>query len=432
MHMRDRSYQETLDFLYSQLPMFQRIGAAAYKKDLTNITALCEYLGHPERNYPVIHVAGTNGKGSVCFMLSAILQAAGWKTGLCVSPHYRDFRERVRVNGQYVSKSFIVDFVRRIAPVIDSIQPSFFELSTALAFDYFSSEKVDVAVIETGLGGRLDSTNIVRPVLSVITNIGFDHMEFLGDTLPLIAAEKAGIIKPGVPVVIGESHPETMPVFRKTAGDQGAELVFADEMHQVVRRSGDVFHTVFDVSQGQKPLYPALEVQLSGEFQTKNVQTVLQAVAILAPWFSIKEAHIRTGLSQLKMLTGFLGRWDVIGQYPLILCDSAHNEHGLKSVVAELYKMQYERLHIVFGVVKDKDVSAMLRLLPKDARYYFCKADIPRGLDASALQMKATEFGLQGRSYSSVKNALRAAKRNAAPNDLIFVGGSIFVVAEVI
>lgn len=430
--MRKISYQETLDFLFSQLPMFQRIGAPAYKKDLTNITALCEALGHPQRNYPLIHVAGTNGKGSVSFMLSAILQAAGLKTGLCVSPHYRDFRERARINGQYVSKAFVVDFVRRVRPVIDAVQPSFFELSTALAFDYFSSEKVDVAVIETGLGGRLDSTNIVEPVLSVVTNIGFDHTEFLGNTLPLIAAEKAGIIKAGIPVVIGESHPETKPVFIQMAKNQGSELVFADERYQAVRRSGDVLHTVFDVFQEQKLLYPALEVQLSGDFQTKNVQTVLQAVEILAPQFSITETHVRSGLSRLKSLTGFLGRWDAIGQNPLVLCDSAHNEHGLKGVVTELSKMQYKRLHIVFGVVKDKDISAMLGLLPPDARYYFCKANIPRGLDSGELQKKAAEMNLQGRSYSSVKNALRAAKRNAAPDDLIFVGGSIFVVAEVV
>lgn len=430
--MDQSAYQETLDFLFSQLPMFQRIGAPAYKKDLTNITALCEALGHPQRNYPVIHVAGTNGKGSVSFMLSAVLQAAGLKTGLCVSPHYRDFRERARINGRYVSQAFVVDFVRRVRPVIDAVQPSFFELSTALAFDYFSSEKVDVAIIETGLGGRLDSTNIVEPVLSVITNIGFDHMEFLGDTLPLIAAEKAGIIKPGVPVVIGENHPETMPVFMQTAGNQGAELVCADETYRAVRRSGDVFHSVFDVFKRQELVYSSLEVQLSGGFQTKNIQTVLQAVEILAPQFSITETHIRSGLSRLKTLTGFLGRWDPIGQNPLILCDSAHNEHGLKGVVEELSKMPYSRLHVVFGAVKDKDITAMLRLLPRDARYYFCKANIPRGLDAIQLQQKAAGLNLQGRAYSSVKNALRAAKRNAAPEDLIFVGGSIFVVAEVV
>ncbi|HRJ17362.1 MAG TPA: Mur ligase family protein, partial [Saprospiraceae bacterium] len=275
--------------------MFQRIGAPAYKKDLTNITALCEALGHPQRNYPLIHVAGTNGKGSVSFMLSAILQAAGLKTGLCVSPHYRDFRERARINGQYVSKAFVVDFVRRVRPVIDAVQPSFFELSTALAFDYFSSEKVDVAVIETGLGGRLDSTNIVEPVLSVITNIGFDHTEFLGNTLPLIAAEKAGIIKAGIPVVIGESHPETAPVFRQTAEHQGSELVFADERYRAARCSGDVLHTVFDIFQEQKLLYLALEVQLSVDFQTKNIQTVLQSVEILDPQFSITGTHVRSG-----------------------------------------------------------------------------------------------------------------------------------------
>lgn len=430
--MHTSPYQETLDFLYSQLPMFHRIGAPAYKKDLTNITALCEALGHPHRHYPVIHVAGTNGKGSVSFMLSAILQAAGMKTGLCVSPHYRDFRERARINGQYVPKVFVVDFVQRLRPVIDAVQPSFFELSTALAFDYFSSEKVDVAVIETGLGGRLDSTNIVTPILSVITNIGYDHMDFLGATLPLIATEKAGIIKPGVPVVVGESHPETIPVFQQTANQHHAPLVFADAEYQAIPNSGDVFHTIFDVFRRQQLVYSHLEAQLSGSFQSKNIQTVLQAIETLSPHFAIDETHIRLGLSRLKALTGFMGRWDVISQNPLVLCDSAHNEHGLKLVVEELSKMKYDQLHIVFGVVKDKDLGAMLRLLPQHARYYFCKADIPRGLDAKELQKQAAAIHLRGRYYSSVKNALRAAGRNATPNDLIFVGGSIFVVAEVV
>lgn len=430
--MSKSSYQETLDFLYSQLPMFQRIGAPAYKKDLTNITALCEALGHPQHNYPIIHVAGTNGKGSVSFMLSAVLQAAGLNTGLCISPHYRDFRERARINGQYVPKAFVVDFVRRLRPIIDAVQPSFFELSTALAFDYFSEEKVDVAVIETGLGGRLDSTNIVEPILSVITNIGLDHTEFLGDTLPLIAAEKAGIIKQGIPVVIGERHPETAFVFEQTAKSKAASIVFAEDAYQAVRHSGDVFHTIFDVFRRQQLLYPALNVQLSGDFQTKNIQTVLQAVEMLSAHFTIEEAHIRSGLNQLKAITGFLGRWDAIGQKPLILCDSAHNAHGMQIVMKELSKLEYNRLHFVFGVVKDKDIGAMLQLLPQDARYYFCKANIPRGLDAGELRERASGMHLQGRSYSSVKNALRAAKRNAAPNDLIFVGGSIFVVAEVV
>lgn len=430
--MKDTSYRETLDFLFSQLPMFQRIGAAAFRKDLTNITALCKALGNPQRRYPVIHVAGTNGKGSTCFMLSAVLQAAGLKTGLCVSPHYLDFRERARINGQYVPRAFVVDFVRRTRPVIEDIRPSFFEMSTALAFDYFAAQQVDVAVIETGLGGRLDSTNIVNPVLSVITNIGFDHMEFLGDTLPKIAAEKAGIIKPGVPVVVGETIAETAPVFRAKAAECGALLVFADEHWRAEAVAAEAVHTVFDIYKNGKLIYAALSVNLAGGFQAANLQTALQAIEILQQRFPITESHIRAGFYHLRELTRFIGRWDIIGQNPTILCDSAHNTHGLQAVLAELERIPHHRLHMVLGMVKDKDISAMLALLPRAARYYFCKADIPRGLDAEVLQQQAAAFGLEGKTYTSVKNALRAARRNTASDDLIFVGGSIFVVAEVI
>lgn len=430
--MKNTAYQETLDFLYSQLPMFQRIGAAAFRKDLTNITALCEALGNPQLSYPVIHVAGTNGKGSTCFIISSILQAAGLKTGLCVSPHYRDFRERVRINGAYVPRSFVVDFVRRIRPLIEEIRPSFFEMSTALAFDYFAAQKVDAAVIETGLGGRLDSTNIVHPILSIITNIGYDHMEFLGDTLPQIAAEKAGIIKPGVPVVVGETAEETAPVFRAKAVECGAPVVFADEKWRVEFVSVERSHTVFDVYRDGKLLYPALGVNLAGSFQSKNLQTALQAIEMLQQGFPLTEAHIRDGLHRLRELTRFIGRWDIIGQNPTVLCDSAHNTHGLRAVLSDLERIPHRRLHVVFGMVKDKDIGAMLALLPAAAHYYFCKADIPRGLDAGQLKLQAGQYGLRGRTYSSVKNALRAARRSAGPDDLIFVGGSIFVVGEVI
>ncbi|MBX2927688.1 MAG: bifunctional folylpolyglutamate synthase/dihydrofolate synthase [Saprospiraceae bacterium] len=430
--MKKSDYQGTLDFLFSQLPMFQRIGAAAYRKDLTNIKAICAALGHPERRFPVIHVAGTNGKGSVCFLLSAILQAAGLKTGLCVSPHYRDFRERTRINGQYVSRAFVVDFTARIRQLAQDIQPSFFEISTAMAFDYFARQKVDVAIIETGMGGRLDSTNIVAPLLSVITNIGFDHTEYLGGTLPLIAGEKAGIIKPGVPVVIGESAPETEPVFRAKATECHAPIAFADKVYHAVPVSTLETHTVFDVYRSGELLYPQLPVNLRGGFQAKNLQTALQAAELLQPYFSMEESHIREGLHKLRALTRFMGRWDFIGRNPAILCDSAHNAAGIATVLSELKSLPFKRLHIVFGMVKDKDIAAILRLLPKTATYYFCKADIPRGLAVEDLRRQAAEAGLHGKAYSSVKNALRAAKRVADKEDLIFVGGSIFVVAEVI
>lgn len=430
--MKKSDYQDTLDFLFSQLPMFQRIGAAAYRKDLTNIKAICAVLGHPERRFPVIHVAGTNGKGSLCFLLSAVLQAAGLKTGLCVSPHYRDFRERTRINGQYVSRAFVVDFTARIRQLAQDIQPSFFEISTAMAFDYFAQQKVDVAIIETGMGGRLDSTNIVAPVLSVITNIGFDHTEYLGDTLPLIAGEKAGIIKPGVPVVIGESAPETEPVFRAKARECHAPIVFADKVYRAIPVFTNETHTVFDVYRSDELLYPKLSVNLRGDFQAKNLQTALQAAELLQKHFPIKESHIREGLYNLRTLTRFMGRWDFIGRNPAILCDSAHNAAGITTVLSELKSLPFKRLHIVFGMVKDKDIVAMLRLLPKTAVYYFCKADIPRGLAVEDLRRQAVDAGLHGKAYSSVKNALRAAKRAAAKEDLIFVGGSIFVVAEVI
>lgn len=427
-----KEYQATLDLLYSQLPMFQRIGAPAFRKDLTNILALCEALGQPQLRYPVIHVAGTNGKGSTCFMLSAVLQATGLKTGLCVSPHYRDFRERARINGHYVPRAFVVDFVRRIQPVMDAIKPSFFEMSTALAFDYFAQEKVDVAVIETGLGGRLDSTNVVQPILAVITNIGFDHTEFLGHTLSLIAGEKAGIIKHQTPVVIGEVLPETEPVFAQRAQDMEAEMYIAERLWQAVPVAASDYYTIFDVFHLGQLCYSQLELNLAGGFQAKNLQTTLAALELLKQHFPVQEAHIRYGLQHLRKLTGFLGRWDVIAQRPTVLCDSAHNPQGMEQAVQELKRMSFRRLHVVLGMVKDKDLSAVLALLPKEAQYYFCKANIPRGLEAGLLQGQAARYGLQGRAYTTVKGALRAARKKASPDDLILVTGSIFVVAEII
>jgi dihydrofolate synthase/folylpolyglutamate synthase len=430
--MRKLSYKATLDFLYSQLPMYQRIGAAAFKKDLTNITELCQALGNPQDQYPVIHVAGTNGKGSTCFMLSAILQSAGLKTGLSISPHYRDFRERARINGAYIPKSFIIDFVARLRPVLETLQPSFFEMSTALSFDYFAAEGVDVAVIETGLGGRLDSTNIVKPILSVITNIGFDHMEFLGDTLPLIAAEKAGIIKSGTPVVVGEELPETKPVFAEKARMRNAPISVASENWRVIPLKQEANHSIFEVFHGNLQAFEALPVNLSGSFQANNIQTTLEAIEVLKKKFPIGESHIRHGLANLRKLTGFMGRWETIGIRPSVICDSAHNPQGLEQVLRQLREMPRKHLHIVFGMVKDKNPEAVLSLLPQEATYYFCKANIPRGLEANLLMEKSMAFNLKGKAYSSVKKALQSAKQRANPEDIILVTGSIFVVAEVL
>lgn len=424
-------YKQTLDFLYAQLPMFHRIGPAAFKKDLTNTLALCEHLGNPHLKFKSIHVGGTNGKGSVSHMLSAICQASGMKTGLYVSPHYKDFRERIKVNGMYIPRKRVVDFVVQNRPAIERIQPSFFELCVAMAFDWFARQKVDIAVIEVGLGGRLDSTNVITPLLSVITNISYDHQNLLGDTLPQIAFEKAGIIKAGIPVVIGETHPESAPVFLQKAKEMGAPIVFADQhFHAEERSEAHWESTEYEVFKDGKKEFNALEVGAAGPFQAKNVATVLQAAAQL----SLSPQRVREGLKNLRKLTRFMGRWQVIGQDPIILCDSAHNEAGLRIAFQNILqgKIQFQKLHIVTGFVNDKEVDKVLGLFPVEARYYFAKADIPRGLEARVLKEKAAVFGLQGRAYSSVPHALKAAKRAAASHDLIVVIGSIFVVAEVL
>jgi dihydrofolate synthase/folylpolyglutamate synthase len=431
------NYTETLNYLYAQLPMFHRVGAAAFKKDLTNTLALTTYLGDPHTKFPAIHVGGTNGKGSVSHILAAICQAAGMKTGLYISPHYRDFRERIKVNGSYIPQKAVVDFVTSHRNRIEEVQPSFFELCVAMAFDHFARERVDIAIIEVGLGGRLDSTNVITPKLSVITNISYDHMNMLGDTLPLIAGEKAGIIKPGVPVVIGETHPESAPVFLEKARSTGSEIVFADQ-HFNAMPSREVIQdrsirTFYDVSRGGQAWMNDLEMEAGGPFQEKNVATALQAWEKMTAIFpEIDENALKTGMKNLKRLTRFMGRWEVIGHSPTILCDSAHNEAGVATAFNRIKNWPYRKLHIVTGFVNDKPADKVLALFPGDAVYYFAKANIPRGLDAHELAQQASALGLSGRPYSSVKNALKAAKRNASPDDLIVVIGSIFVVAEVI
>ncbi|MCB9041851.1 MAG: bifunctional folylpolyglutamate synthase/dihydrofolate synthase [Lewinellaceae bacterium] len=432
MPSKNSQYRETLDFLYSQLPMYQRIGPAAFKKDLTNIYALCEALGHPERRFPSLHIAGTNGKGSTAHILAAVLQAAGWRVGLYTSPHYRDFRERIKINGRYITPQQVVGFVARCQPLIGRIQPSFFEITVAMAFDHFAREAVDIAVVEVGLGGRLDSTNIILPELSVITNISFDHVDLLGDTLPLIAAEKAGIIKPGVPAVIGETQAETRPVFIEKAEAVQAPIVFADQRYRAEQQSVSPSHTTYHIYRDGELLYEELQLNAHGPYQYKNLQTSLQAMEFLPVPFQVSEAQVRDGLQNLRAYTRLLGRWQVLGERPTILCDSAHNEAGMELAMSALKEMSYERLHIVLGTVNDKDPAKLLCHLPATARYYFARPDIPRGHDAQLLREKAGRMGLKGRAYASVRNALRAARRQAGEEDLIYVGGSIFVVAEVV
>jgi dihydrofolate synthase/folylpolyglutamate synthase len=365
-------------------------------------------------------------------LTSAILQAQGYKVGLYTSPHYRDFRERVKIDGKYISRKYVVEFVENNKAIFEKIKPSFFEITVALAFDFFAKEKVDIAVIETGLGGRLDSTNIITPILSVITNISFDHQQFLGNTLKKIAGEKAGIIKRNVPVVIGETQEATITVFEKKAKTKKSEIIFADQIYQVQKKSENLTHTTFDILKNGQPLFSNQKVNLHGAFQAKNIATALQAIDSLPESFSIKKSKVATAFFNLKSLTNFKGRWQVLQKDPIVLCDSAHNEAGLKLAMNQLKSLKVKELHFVLGMVNDKSIEKMLNFFPKDAHFYFCKPDIPRGLEVEILVQKATELGLTGRAYSSVKNALRAAKKKAEKKDLVYVGGSTFVVAEVI
>jgi dihydrofolate synthase/folylpolyglutamate synthase len=425
------TYQETIDYLFAQLPMFTRVGASAFKANLDNTIELCALLNNPQNQFKSIHVAGTNGKGSTSHMLAAILQTAGYKTGLYTSPHLKDFRERIRVNGQMIGQQAVIDFVADYQHDFERIQPSFFEMTVALAFDYFAKEKVDIAVIETGLGGRLDSTNIITPLLSVITNIGWDHMNILGDTLPQIAGEKAGIIKPNIPIIIGERQDEVADVFINKAKEQHAPIVFASDIYETKIKGGDDNLREVELSSANETL--TLMLDLTGSYQLKNIKTVLATVNELrAQGFTITNDHIKTALRQVKNLTGLHGRWETLSTSPLTICDTGHNPDGIAEVLKNIANIKYQQLHFVIGMVNDKDGAKVLSMLPKDAIYYFCKPDMPRGLEAETLQQKAAEFGLTGNAYPSVKEALKAAKNAAQSADLVFVGGSTFVVAEII
>jgi len=427
------NYQETINYLFNQLPMFQRTGKAAYKANLDTTLALDRYFEHPHQNFKCIHVAGTNGKGSVSHTLASVLQSAGYKVGLYTSPHLRDFRERVKINGEMIPEDAVVDFVASHKKKFEELSPSFFEMTVALAFDYFAKEKVDIAVIEVGLGGRLDSTNIIDPLLSVITNISFDHTSLLGNSIPVIAGEKAGIIKNNTPVVIGEKHEESKPVFIDKSSSKSAPILFAEDEYDFVdSHLEDNYRNITF-----KDLHTSKQISLSsdllGVYQIKNIRTALVAINQLNQiGFNLSEEIIKEGISKIVEQTSLLGRWQRLGDNPRIICDTGHNVAGVSEILKQLGSLEYDKLHMVIGMVDDKDIDEVLSLLPKNAVYYFTKASIPRALNEVLLKEKATKFQLNGDTYENVSEALLAAKANADKSDLIFVGGSTFVVAEVV
>jgi dihydrofolate synthase/folylpolyglutamate synthase len=405
------NYQETINWMFNQLPMYQLQGASAYKKDLTNAYLLANHLDNPQKKLKCIHVAGTNGKGSTSHMLASILQEAGYKVGLYTSPHLKDYRERIKINGVKISEDFVCDFINKNKAFFEANDMSFFEMTVGLAFDYFAKEEVDIAIIEVGMGGRLDATNIITPLVSVITNIALDHTQFLGSTTEAIAYEKAGIIKPGIPVVIGEYTPETKPVFMAKAAANNSEINFASNL----------------ISQN----YPS---DLIGDYQVHNKKAVLQTIEEINSQkeFIISDSNIKSGLLNVVKNTGLEGRWQQLGESPKIICDTAHNKNGLEIVMKQIQKEKFDTLHIVLGVVNDKDLDEILPLFPKDAIYYFCKPNIPRGLNATILQEKAAEFKLKGEVYNSVSESYKEALQNATKSDFIYIGGSTFVVAEIL
>ncbi len=421
----DAEFEQIIQFLYTQLPMFQRDGASAYKKDLYNTHRLCEFLGHPEHQFKSVHVAGTNGKGSSSHFLAAICQQAGYKTGLYTSPHLKTFTERIKINGQEITKEAVVDFVNRIKPLIEEIKPSFFEITVAMCFDYFARQNVDIAIIEVGMGGRLDSTNVVLPEVSLITNISKDHQQFLGNTLEAIAGEKAGIIKQYRPVVISERQPDIEHVFKNKAKTLNAAIYFAQDQYKVTL--GDHLEVY---SEG-KPFIDIQKYQMAS-YQQNNLAGVLQTIAILQErGFIIKKDDIVTGISKAFELTGLKGRWQQLRTNPYVFCDVGHNEAGMGYVLQQIGRYEYNQLHLILGMVNDKDIDQILAMLPKNAKYYFCQANIPRALAAEILQEKASRYGLSGRCIKNVNEALKEALEGAKSDDFIFIGGSNFLVAEI-
>jgi dihydrofolate synthase/folylpolyglutamate synthase len=425
------NYPEALTYLYANLPMFQRLGAVAYKADLTNTLILCESLDNPQHKFKSIHVAGTNGKGSTSHMLASVLQSNGYKTGLYTSPHLKEFTERIRVDGKEILQQFVVDFVNKIQPVIEKIKPSFFEITVAMAFDYFVHMQVDIAVIEVGLGGRLDSTNVITPEISVITNIGWDHKDLLGDTLQKIASEKAGIIKSRIPVIVSQRQEETAQVFVDKANEMHAPLQFASDTYKVetVLNEGSI---QFSIIKDQQVNIKSLDLPLQGLYQKKNLPGVFATVDLLKQKnFSITQDALLYGLRNVTKQTGLKGRWQKLRDKPLMICDTGHNIDGISEVIHQIKLQKFKTLHIVFGMVKDKDITDVLALMPKSAKYYFCQANIPRAMEAEQLEEEARQFGLQGVIIKNVNAAKEQALQNADDEDFIFIGGSTFVVAEI-
>lgn len=425
------NYQEVLDYLFSQLPMYQRLGPPAFKKDLGNITKLCKFSGRPERKFKSIHIAGTNGKGSVAHMLASVLQEAGYKTGLYTSPHLKSYRERIRINGQMIPENYVTRYVNERKHFYDQLKPSFFEMTAGMAFDYFADESVNFAVIETGMGGRLDSTNIIRPLLSIITNIGYDHTRFLGETLEQIAFEKAGIIKQNVPVVIGQVQSQTRPVFIENAELKNAPIYFADYLYSADYSFMSTNNRqILNVYKGGEMHYENLHCDLIGTYQRQNILSVLQAVDILNKAYNISREALYKGLAHTFENTGIAGRWHVLGRNPAIIADTAHNTDGMEAVIRQIEMTPHKKLHIIAGTVNDKNLDSILKLFPAKAQYYFTQAEVPRALSADRLASAAAGFGLSGEVFPKVHEAFLQAKMNAAREDLIFIGGSSFVVAE--
>lgn len=426
------NYSETIEYLFSRLPMFSKTGASAIKANLTNTRVICTHLDEPQKKFKSIHIAGTNGKGSCSHMLAAILQSCGYKTGLYTSPHLKDFRERIKINGEMIPEKFIIDFTENIKPLIEDIHPSFFEITVGMAFDYFAKEKVDIAVIETGLGGRLDSTNIINPIISVITNIGMDHMNILGDTLKLIAAEKAGIIKTHTRVVIGETASETEEVFKSVAEENDAPITFADQKRYTANWSHENGYLVTDLIDKHNDVRVKIELDLPGYYQLKNLLTVAEVVCHLpALGFELDPAKMFFAFKHVKKLTGLHGRWETIHQHPSVILDVAHNEAGITELMKQVELSDYHELHIIIGMVKDKEIEKILALLPKTAHYYFTQAHIPRALPANQLMQRANKEGLNGHEYPDVNTALKHALSAAHKQDIILVCGSVFTVGEV-
>ena len=427
------NYSETLEWMFNKLPMYQRIGAAAYKADLNNTIQLLDLLDNPHNSFKSVHVAGTNGKGSVSHTLASVFQEAGYKTGLYTSPHLRDFRERIRINGEMIPEENVVQFIDTYKDKFEAMELSFFEMTVGMAFDYFRNEKVDIAIVEVGMGGRLDSTNLITPELSIITNIDFDHIKFLGDTRAKIAYEKAGIIKPGIPVVIGETHPETEQVFIDKAKECGSPIYFADQIFDCDKIYFESFtEQKFDVWKNSELYMEAIEIPLMGNYQQKNLTTVMCAIDLLRNKFNLSDDDISDGIGKVIRNTHLMGRWQILCKDPLTIADTGHNVAGITEVVRQLAEMHYGKLHFVLGMVNDKDIDSVLQLLPRGAEYYFCKADIPRGLDANILAEKAFDMGLRGQVFESVSHAYRSAVNNARFGDVVFIGGSNFTVAEVV